>query len=58
MEERDYGGAREEMGVCEVSPRADGEGSTGVLRLDRVCATWERQPLKKHGEQSKRGSII
>ncbi len=39
MEERDYGGAWKEVGVCEVSPRADGEGSTGVLRLDRVCAT-------------------
>lgn len=39
MEERDYGGAGEEMGVGEVSPGADGEGSAGVLRLNRVCIT-------------------
>ena len=37
MEERDYRRAREEMGVGEVSPGADGEGSAGVLRLNRVC---------------------
>ena len=39
MEERDYGGTGEEMGVGKVSPGADGEGSAGVLRLNRVCIT-------------------
>lgn len=48
MEERDYGGAREEVGVCKVSPGAYGEGPARVLRLDGVCVTRERQPLRKH----------
>ena len=48
MEERDYGGAREEVGVCKVSPGAYGEGSTGILGLNGVCVTRERQPLRKH----------
>lgn len=36
MEERDDGGAGEEVSVCKVSPGADGEGSAGVLGLNRV----------------------
>ena len=30
------------MGVCKVSPGADGEGSAGVLGLNGVCIIGER----------------
>lgn len=50
MEERDDGGAGEEVSVCKVSPGADGEGSAGVLGLNRVWVIRERQPLRRHEE--------
>lgn len=37
MEEWDYRGAGEKVGVCQVSPGTDSEGPTGVLGLNRVC---------------------
>ena len=37
VEKRDYRGPRKEVSVCKVSPRTYGEGSTGVLGLNRVC---------------------
>ena len=37
VEEGYYGGAGKEVGICKVSPGADGEGPAGVLRLNRVC---------------------
>ncbi len=54
MEERNYRGAGEKVGICQVGPSADGEGSAGVLGLDRVCLTRDHQPLRKLREWSKR----
>lgn len=36
MEEGDDRGPGEKVGICQVGPSTDGEGSTGVLGLDRV----------------------
>ena len=39
VEKRDYRWPRKEVSVCEVSPGTYGEGSTGILRLNRVWIT-------------------
>ena len=39
VEKRDYRWSRKEVRVCKVSPGTDGEGSTGILGLNRVCVT-------------------
>ena len=39
VEKRDYRGPRKEVGVCKVGPGTYGEGSTGILGLNRVCIT-------------------
>ena len=36
LEKRDYRGSGKQVGVCKVSPGAYGEGSTGILGLNRV----------------------
>ena len=37
VESGDYGGAGEDVGVCEVGPLGDLEGPAGVLGLDCAC---------------------
>ena len=46
MKKRDYGRAGEKVGVCKVSPGADGEGTPSVLGLDCVCATHKESAIE------------
>ena len=39
VEKRDYRGSRKEVSVGKVSPGTYGEGSTGILGLNRVWIT-------------------
>lgn len=56
MEEGDDRGPGEKVGICQVGPSTDGEGSTGVLGLDRVFVTRAGQPLKHRIFQVKGGT--
>lgn len=49
MEERDYRWPGEKVGICQMGPSTDGEGSAGVLGLNCVCVARRGQPLRKHG---------
>ena len=49
MEKRHYRGAWEEVGICKVSPGADGERTAGVLGLNCVYRI-KHKPLDTHGD--------